>query len=196
MSPKRVQWDHAVTLQALGIHGVTSEPPLHTQGSHADIYEDPTDPTRLIKVTNDPEDATNLVAAQALSNSNVIKCYGWTTTGVINGTALLVGFVQGALAPYTSPEFLGLLEGHLGSEPRSQAHIRILQPDAFRSGILHKHGRNNPAELKKLSALFQTLNFLDSKLSIFLADLADNVIDTGQDYVIVDFGRRTAEPAS
>ena len=54
---KRVQWDFSITLPALGIQGITAEPPLHVQGTHADIYSNPNDPNTLIKVTNDDEDA-------------------------------------------------------------------------------------------------------------------------------------------
>jgi hypothetical protein len=187
--PKRVQWDFAITLPALGIVGVTTEPPLHAQGSHADIYINPTDPNTLIKVTDDADDARNTVAAQALNSPNVVKCHAHTNAGVVNGTALLVDFVKGASAPYSTPEFLGLIEGQHGTDPRTQAHIRILRPDAFRSGILQSHGRMNKTELFKLSQLFRAIYVLESRFNIFLADLAENVIDTGTVYVIVDFGR-------
>src|SRR5947208_1178133 len=133
---KRVQWDFSVTLPALGIQGVTSEPPLHTQGSHADIYTNPTNPSTLIKVTDDQQEVTNTIAAQALNSPNIVKCHGHTTQGVVNGAALVVDFVRGKPAPYSTPEFLGLLEGQYGTEPRDQAHIRIMRPDPFRTAIL------------------------------------------------------------
>lgn len=188
MTPRRVQWDFAVTLPALGIQGVTSEPLLHTQGSHADIYLNPTDPGTLIKVTNDPTDAHNMIAAQSLNGPNVVRCHAHTQAGIVGGTALLVDFVKGQSAPYSTPEFLGLIEGQQGNEPRDQAHIRIMQPDPFRTGILQSHGRMNTMEHLKLSELFRTLFLLESLLKVFLVDLAENVIDTGQAYVIVDFG--------
>jgi hypothetical protein len=47
----------------------------------------------------------------------------------------------------------------------------------------------NQTELQKLSNLFRALFQLESQLNIFLVDLAENVIDTGLAYVIVDFGR-------
>jgi hypothetical protein len=75
---KRVQWDFSVTLPALGIQGVASEPPLYAQGSHADIYANPTNPTTLVKVTDDQQDAHNTIAAQALASPNVVKCHGHT----------------------------------------------------------------------------------------------------------------------
>src|SRR5437763_108606 len=92
---RRVQWDFALTLPALGIQGVTAEPPLHAQGSHADIYLNPTNQNTLVKVTDDAEDARNTVAAQSLNSSNVVRCYAHTQTGVVNGTALLVDFIKG-----------------------------------------------------------------------------------------------------
>ncbi len=185
----RVQWDFAVTLPALGIQGVTAQPTLLLQGSHADIYEHPSDPTKLIKITDDQDDATNTMNAQALHSPNVVRCYGHTNAGVQNGTALVLDFIQGQRAPYSTPEFLGLIEGQHGNEPRDQAHIRILRPDAFRTSILQTHGTNNQQELHALSRLFRTIDLLDSRLNIHLVDLADNIIDDGHDYVIVDFGR-------
>jgi len=186
---KRVQWDFAITLPALGIQGITSEPPLHAQGSHADIYVNPTDANTLIKVTDDDEDARNTVAAQTINSPNAVKCHAHTQAGNVNGTALLVDFVKGASAPYSTPEFLALIEGQYGTDSRDQAHIRILRPDTFRTGILQGHGRLNRGELLKLSQLFRTIYVLESRLNIYLVDLAENVIDTGAAYVIVDFGR-------
>ena len=145
---KRVQWDFSVTLPALGIQGVTTEPPLQAQGSHADIYANPTNPNTLIKVTDDQQDAHNTITAQTLGSQNVVKCHAQTTQGVVNGAALLVDFVQGSRAPYTTPEFLALIEGQHGTDPRDQAHIRIMRPDSFRTAILQGHARLNTAELR------------------------------------------------
>jgi hypothetical protein len=186
---KRVQWDFNVTLPALGIQGVPTEPPLHAQGSHADIYTNPTNPNTLIKVTDDQQDAKNTLAAQSLGSPNVVKCHRHTTQGVVNGTALLVAFVPGTRASYSTPEFLALIEGQHGTDPRAQAHIRIMRPDAFRTAILQGHGRLDAAELHKLSELFRTIYLLESRLNVFLVDLADNIIDVGGAYVVVDFGR-------
>jgi 1-acyl-sn-glycerol-3-phosphate acyltransferase len=186
---KRVQWDFATTLPALGIQGVATEPPLHAQGSHADIYINPTDPNLLIKVTDDQQDAANTIAAQALSSANIVRCHAHTREGVVNGTALLVTFVNGSRAPYSTPEFLGLMEGQHGTDPRDQAHMRIMRPDPFRLAILQSHARTSTVELHKLSELFRTIYLLESRLNVFLVDLADNIIDAGQVYVVVDFGR-------
>lgn len=131
----RVQWDYAITLPALGIQGATTSPNLLKQGTHADIYEHPSDARKLIKITDDDEDAANTVAAQALNSPGIVKCHVHTTAGVTNGTALLVDFVKGQPAPYSTPEFMALLEGEQGTEPRSSANIRILRPDAFRTNI-------------------------------------------------------------
>jgi hypothetical protein len=187
--PKRVQWDFSVTLPALGIRGVTNEPPLYAQGSHADVYENPTNPNTLIKVTDDPQDVQNTIAAQALNSPNVVRCHGHTTQGVVNGAALVLDLIRGSRAPYSTPEFLALIEGQHGTDPRDQAHIRILRPDPFRTAILQGHGRLATTELHKLSELFRTIDLLESRLNIFLVDLADNIIDAGPAYVVVDFGR-------
>lgn len=184
-----MQWDFAQTLPALGIRGVTAHPLLLAQGSHADIYANPVDPATVIKVTGDAADANNTVVAQTLNSPNVVRCHGQTTQGVIGGTALLVDFVKGTRAPYSTPEFLGLIEGRHGTDPRDQAHIRILRPEPFRAHILQAHGRLDRGELVKLSSLFNTIFVLESRLNIFLVDLAENIIDTGTAYVIVDFGR-------
>jgi hypothetical protein len=185
----RVQWDYAITLPALGIQGATTSPNLLKQGTHADIYEHPSDASKLIKITDDHEDAANIVAAQAMNSPSIVKCHAHTTAGVQNGAALLVDFVKGQSAPYSTLEFLALLEGEHGTEPRSSANIRIMRPDVFRMNILKNHGKNQQQELLKLSRLFRTIHLLESKLNIFLVDLADNVMDAGQIYVIVDLGR-------
>jgi hypothetical protein len=187
--PKRVLWDFSTTLPALGIQGVTTEPPLFGQGSHADIYENPVKPDTLIKITDDPRDVHNTVAAQGLASHNIVKCHAHTSQGVVNGAAMLVDLVSGGRAPYSTPEILGLLEGQQGIDPRDQAHIRIMRPDVFRTTILLSHGRLSTAELHKLSELFRTIYLLESRLSIFLVDLADNIIDSGLAYVVVDLGR-------
>jgi hypothetical protein len=186
---KRVQWDFGVTRPALGIQGVTNEPSLYAQGSHADIYENPTNPNTLIKVTDDRLDLQNTIAAQALNSPNVVKCHAHTTQGVVNGAALLVDLVRGTAAPYSTPEFLALIEGQQGTDPRDQAHIRIMRPDPFRTAIVQSHGRVGTVELHKLSELFRTIYLLESRLNIFLVDLADNIIEAGPAYVLVDFGR-------
>jgi hypothetical protein len=149
----RVQWDFALTLPALGIHGVTAQPALVLQGTHADIYEHSADPGKLIKITDDPDDGANTVTAQSLNSPNVVRCHAHTTAGVVNGTALLVDWVKGKRASYSTPEFL------------------------------------TKQELYKLSQLFRTIDLLETRLSIYLVDLADNVIDAGHAYVVVDFGR-------
>jgi hypothetical protein len=186
---RRVQWDFSAAVPALGIQGVTSEPPLHAQGSHADIYYNPTNVDALVKVTDDQQDVANILAAQALHSPNIVKCFGHTTQGVINGTALLVDLVRGGRAPYSTPEFLGLIEGQHATDSRDQAHLRILRPDPFRTAILQSHGQLNTAELHKLSELFRTIHLLESRLNVFLVDLADNIIDAGRAYVVVDLGR-------
>jgi hypothetical protein len=185
---KRVQWDFKVALPALGITGISAEPTLYAQGSHADIYQHPSNPHLLIKVTNDDEDVRNTVAAQVFNRPNIVRCHAQTTSGVQHGTALLVDLVRGAPAPYSSAEFAGLMEGQQGNEPRHEAPLRILRPDQFRTGILQSHGRLNRQELLKLSELFGTLIQLE-RVGVFLIDLSENVIDAGADYVIVDFGR-------
>jgi hypothetical protein len=186
---KRVQWDFSITLPALGIQGIAAEPAVFAQGSHADIYFNPTDTNTLIKVTDDLQDVRNAVAAQALGSPNVVKSQSNTTQGVVHGAAMLVDFVRGIRAPFSTPEFLALIEGQHGTDPRDQAHIRILRPDPFRTAILQTHSRSSPQELLKLSELFRTIFLLESRLSIFLVDLADNIIDAGPVYVVVDFGR-------
>lgn len=185
----RVEWDFALTLPSLGIRGATSEPVLLNQGSHADIYLNPVDPSTLIKVTNDRADVKNTLSAQKLNSPNIVKCYAHTNSGVKGGTALLVDYVKGKRAPYTTAEFLGLMEGKLGTNPRNQADARILNPDPFRLSILNRHQRLSEAELNKLSELFHTIFLLEQRLNIFLADLSENIIDAAHSYVIIDLGR-------
>jgi hypothetical protein len=188
-SAQSIQWDYTVTLPALGVNQTLPPQIINNSGSLAEIYACPSDPSKAIKVTSDRQDAKNIVAAQAIKSPNVVKCYAYTNKGVKNGTALLVDFVQGQPAVYSSPEFIGLMEGKYGMEDRIQSRIRILRPDPFRRKILESHGLLNKTEVQKLSELFGALSLLETKLNIFLADFAENVIDAGQNYVVVDFGQ-------
>jgi len=107
---------------------------------------------------------------------------------VIDGTAIVVGRVPGELAPYSTDEFLALLQGKQMSDSRESASGLILDPDPFRSKILEDHGRMNKLECKKLSRLFYTLHQL-GKWGIRLVDFGDNVVDDGDRYVLVDLGQ-------
>jgi hypothetical protein len=184
----KIQWDPSITLPALGIEPTTPRL-LMSQGSHADIYEHPTDSTKLIKITNDRRDAKNIITAQSLNSPNVVKCYAQTSEGVARGVALVVDYIKGETAPYSTQEFLGMLEGKFGADDRGQAYLRIMRPDPFRQKILQSHGLLNGPEVQKLSQLFKTLYLLERKLKIFLADFVDNIIDAGNAYVVVDLGQ-------
>ena len=182
---QRIVWNPKITLRSLGIHGM---PKLHKQGSYADVYAISGNSQLLVKITKDSRDVNHTVAAQIIDSPNIAKCFAHTKDGVERGTAMLMQWVKGHAASYSTPEFLGLIEGKSGDEPRGQAYLRILKPDDFRLQILKEHGKDNRQEYLKLSRLFKTLHILESKLGIFLSDFVDNIIDNGKDYIIVDFG--------
>lgn len=179
----QIEWNYKITLPALSVKPI--EPKLYKQGSHAKIYIN--DSNTLIKITEDNSDIKNIIKAQSLNSPNIVKLYNYTQKGVVGGTALLVEFVKGEPAPYSTPEFLGLMEGQNGNEDRSQSYINILKPNLFKAKILKQHGKLNKFELQKLSSLFKTIYMLEKK-NIFLVDLSENIIDS-DNYVIVDFGR-------
>lgn len=156
-------------------------------GSFATVYQHPTDPSKVIKVTSDKADGRQLVKAQQLRSPNVVKIY--QSSQLFNGSWVLVAdFVHGPSIPFTSNTLAALINGKTIESPAVAAR-KIVQIGAspFRERILAKMGKDNPLERQKLAELFITLSRLE-KLGIDIADFTDNIIDTGQHYVIIDMG--------
>lgn len=179
------KWDQNAILKSLGL------PPTKLRivntGSFATVYHHPSDPTKVIKVTSDKVDAKRLIKAQQLRSPNIVKVY--QNTQLPNGVVLLSDFINGPSMPYTSNTMSALINGKNMMDSLSGATRKILQPGTspFRDKILAKVGKDDNTERQKLSELFMTLTRLE-KIGIDINDFTDNIIDTGQHYVIIDMG--------
>jgi hypothetical protein len=182
---KNAKMDHVKIITALGIKTNDRQLQQINQGSLATVYQHPEDPTKVIKVTADAQDAKNLVKAQRLGSPNIVKIYNSAKISP-RATALVADFVKGDSMPYNTNALLGLINGDDFEEAR-QAVRGILRPDRTRRKILTQLGMDSDEERMKLSRLFQTLAGLE-KLGIDMYDFTDNILDAGSDYVIIDMG--------
>ena len=73
-----------------------------------------------------------------------------------------------------------ILNGH--------SRMNSMEPKKQQIEILEKYNKNNPQEHDKLSSLFHTLHKLEKFYRIDLVDFQDNIMDTGDRYVLVDLG--------
>lgn len=177
--------DHVKIMTALGIKSNERKLQQINQGSLATVYQHPEDPTKIIKVTADAQDARNLVKSQRLNSPNIVRVYNSAKVGP-KAVALVADFIKGESMPYNTNALLGLINGDNFDEAR-QAIRGILRPDRTRRKILDQMGMNTDEERMKLSRLFQTLAGLE-KLGIDMYDFTDNILDGGNDYVIIDMG--------
>jgi hypothetical protein len=180
------QWNPGPILKALGLPGKQLQ--RINSGSFATIYQHPTDPKKVIKCTSDARDVKNLLAAQSISTTNIVKVY--QNVKIPNGFALIVDFVNGPSMPYTSNMMALLLDGPSMMDTPMKAARKILQPGASpaRDRLLDKVNRNSEQERQKLSELLITIGKLQAK-GIHVSDWTDNIIDAGQHYVIIDMGQ-------
>jgi len=163
---------------------------LH-QGSFATLYQHPQKENLLIKITAHEEDVKNLVKAQSIKSNNVVKVFDWKKgkkikeLSEINSLAIIVEKVVGESMDYTTSDFYELsLDGNfelasewLGSTVHKKQKL-----------ILDKYHKNNDVEHLKLAELFATLNNLEKLYRIELSDFQDNILDSGNHYVIIDMG--------
>lgn len=181
------QWNSSPILKALGIPGEHKLERVNS-GSFATVYKHPLDPSKVIKCTRDARDVRNLLAAQSLNTPNIVKVY--QNVKIPNGFALVADFVTGPEMPYTSNMIALLLDGPKMLDTPQSAARKILQPGASpaRERVLNKVGRNTEEERRKLSELILTMGRLQAK-GIDVSDWTDNVLDTGDHYVIIDMGQ-------
>jgi len=180
------KWNTDSILNALGLSPVKLKT-INT-GSFATVYQHPTDPSKVIKVTSDKADGRRLVKAQQLHSPNVVRIH--QSTQLPNGSWVLIAdFVAGPSMPYTSNTLAALINGKTMMDDPAAAARKIVQIGAspFREQILAKMGRDNNIERQKLAELFITLSRLE-KLGIDMFDFTDNIIDVGKYYVIIDMG--------
>ena len=145
---------------------------------------------KVVKVTRDNKDVISTVRAQRIKSPNVVKIHKLSKDGISSGTAMLVDYVPGKLAPFSTGEWHALIQGDVGMDELKDAVSKIesdINPKSIRTRILTKHGLNDKKERSKLKDIFKTLSSLQS-ININIDDLGDNIIDDGSKYVIIDLG--------
>lgn len=161
------------------------------QGSIATLYEHPINKKRLIKVTSHKEDILNIVKAQKLSSPNVVKTFPWKNGEMIkklpsvNSLAIIVEKILGSSMIYSTGDFFDLsLFG------RFELAADWLDSTLHKNQkiVLNNYRKNTPEEHVKLSSLFRTLHNLEKYYGIELSDFQDNILDNGNDYIIIDMG--------
>lgn len=164
----------------------------YSQGSIATIYQHPADANLLIKVTSHKSDVDNLVRAQRLNSSNVVKLFPWRGGKLVkeipslDSYAIIVEKVTGSSMVYTTNDFYELSLGgkfDLAADWLDSADIHKKQ-----KSILDRYKKNYSEEHSKLSNLFRTLDKLEKYYRIELSDFQDNILDSGDRYVVVDMG--------
>ena len=160
------------------------------QGSLATIYQHPENENQIIKVTSHKDDLMNLFLAQKLNSRNIVKLFTrpepvpkmpkafWAVEEKVNGEPMV----------YDTGSFIGLINGdRMESIKGAVKSIVYADTDRTRSMILDRFDKNNDEEYTKLSDLFETLLNLE-RMRISMVDFAQNILDDGDHYVIVDLG--------
>jgi len=159
------------------------------QGSLATIYQHPNNPNWVIKVTSHLEDVKNIQKAQRLNSKNVVKLFGnpQKVPENTNFYWMIVEKINGNHMVYDTNSFIALIHGD-HDENIKDASTSILYTDGgIREKILNRYGKNSEEELEKLSSLFETFYKLQ-QIGIEMSDFAENIIDDGEKYVIIDLG--------
>lgn len=163
-----------------------------SQGSMATLYEHPEHKSRLIKVTSHEEDVSNLVRSQRLNSSNIVKLFPWRGGKLVkelpslNSFAIIVEKISGESMVYTTSDFYELSLG--GNFELAADWLDAAEVHKKQKFILDRYQKNDPEEHSKLSGLFRTLDKLEKYYRIELSDFQDNILDSGNRYVVIDMG--------
>lgn len=155
--------------------------PINNTGSLATIYPNPHQKGTVIKVTADIQDIKNIEKAQKLRSSNIVRMH---RSAYLTGStaAAVLDFVQGNEVPLSAGEIMALAENGY-----AQAAEDVLSPNQLQAQVLRRYKMNNKRQRAKWSEMFATLARLEG-IGIPLDDLADNIIDAGQHFVLIDLG--------
>jgi hypothetical protein len=170
----------------LGIPGLFK----YKQGSFATLYQHPKKQDQLIKITSHKKDVYNLVRAQKLNSSNIIKLFDWENKEKIkelpelNSLAIIVEKIDGSPMAYTTNDFYEL---SLNGKFELAGDWMMHGGNDSQKFIMNRYQLNNDQEHNKLHELFNTLQNL-RKYRIELTDFEDNIMDNGNKYVIIDMG--------
>ena len=175
---------------------------IYSYGSFAVLYDHPTQKDKLIKVTSHESDIKNIVKSQGLNSPNIVKAFPWIDGKMIkqlptlNSLAIIIEKIIGSSMSYRSSEFYDLslygkfdlaaylIDGNLPEYLQKKYGKEI----KIQNQTLIYHDKNNPKEYAKLTDLFNTLSTISSSYRINLSDFEDNIMDTGDRYVIIDMG--------
>jgi hypothetical protein len=159
------------------------------QGSLATIYQHPKNPNWVIKVTSHKEDIQNIQKAQKLNSKNIVKMFGNPQQVPQNPNFywIIVEKVNGSHMVYDTNSFIALIHGDYDEKLKDAATSVLYTDGGIREQILKRYGKNSEEELEKLSSLFETLYNLQ-KIGIEMSDFAENIMDDGEKYVIIDLG--------
>jgi len=142
---------------------------------------------KALKITRDNKDVIHTVKAQRIKSNNVVKIHRLSKDGLSSGTAMLLDFVDGPLAPFSTGEWHALIQGSGIDELSDAVKLILTDNKGIRNKILTDHGLNDNKSRSKISELFKTLRSLQS-IGVNIDDLGDNIIDTGDRYVLIDLG--------
>lgn len=162
--------DDAIILKALGLPGELVLKKIK-QGSVANIYLHPQDETKVIKVTADMADGQHTRAAQQLQpNRNIVKLHKGPVQINNKAIAMVLDYVHGEPMPYTAAAMIEMMDGNIDR-------------------VLKHFNKETPAERSRIEQLLDTLSKLEH-IGVNIFDLdGDNILNTGEAYVIVDLGQ-------
>jgi len=189
--------DHGLILKALGIKHKGPMQPIMSgagdarkplTGSFANLYHHPLEETLAIKVTGDGDDYNHLRAAQRLRSPCITRVHG---SAKLNDQAwaLIVDFIPGEPMVYGGTQLIALIQGKYADDAETAARkLRAGRIGNTRQRILEGLDRWNQDEIDKLARLFDAIAGLQ-RLDIDISDFTENIIETPENYVIVDMGQ-------
>jgi hypothetical protein len=181
--------DFNAVLKKLKLPPTTTKPTKIGEGSTALVYDNPHNPKQVIKITADINDALNFhrLIQTGFDHPCVVKCYDIQKVGE-KAYALLLDKIDGEVFTYSN-YFTHLIQGDSFEDPSEAANSIIQGLDRTRSQVFDMVGiRDTPQERQKLAAIFDGLAKLE-EIGIDVFDVEENIIDTGDRYVLIDIGR-------
>ena len=182
--------DFNLILNKLELPETNETPNRVGSGSMATVYFNPFNKNQVIKVTGDMQDAKNFnkLIKSNFQSPNVVRCHKVVKINS-QAAAMILDYVIGNEMEYSSGEFMALLNGDNFQDYREA--IRNLSRGKIgqlRAEIMDKHQKDYNEEVPKLISLFKTLMSME-KIGIEMYDFAENIIDDGENYVIIDLGQ-------
>ena len=182
--------DFNKVLKAFGLRPFKGSPKIIGEGSTATVYVNPYNYHQVIKVTGDGNDASNFnkLLKKGFQHPSVAHCYNVRRIGP-QAYAILLDRVEGQVFAYGSM-LTDLIQGDNFEEPAEAANSILKGPlNNIRQKVLDEVGiQDSHRERKKLAVLFDGMAKLEA-FGIYIFDVGENVIDTGDYYVLIDIGQ-------